>query len=142
MKCITVLLWRKQPIPVNQDLKGVTAGSLLFRNSYAGFRQKSLPVPVEPGNNRFRRLCAGQLLDDFSISQQHDDRDAAYAETGCQCRILLGIYLHHCRFAGKSFSNCSHRRCERDAVWSPWGPEFSQHRSLVVGDESVQTVPG
>jgi len=69
-------------------------------------------VVVKPAKNRFCRLRPGQLSDHLASPQQHDDRDAAHSEAGCNCRVILGINLHYCRLAGNSFRNCPHRRCE------------------------------
>jgi len=66
----------------------------------------------QPGKNRLNTLCPCQAIDDPAAPQQQGDRYAAYFEAGRQCRILLGIDLHHCRRAGNPFGNCSHRRCE------------------------------
>lgn len=71
-----------------------------------------LPLSLKPGNNRLSRLCSSQAVDERSVAQQYDHRDAANAKTACQGGAILGIQLHDSRSAGDSFRNCPHRRRE------------------------------
>lgn len=69
-------------------------------------------MPPEPGQHGLNGLCAGELIDDPAVAQQHGHRYAAHHEAGCQGGVLLGINLDDGRCSGQFFSNGPHRRCE------------------------------
>jgi hypothetical protein len=99
-------------------------------------------LPVKPGKNCLHWLCSCQLGSYPSPFQQKDDRNATNGKASRQGLILLGIYLDDRCLAGESFGNCSHRRCEGSAVWSPGSPELGEHRPRVVVDETLEAAVG
>lgn len=95
-------------------------------------------LSTEPCQNRIKRLCTRQLIDNTSLFQQHYGRNTPDTESSCQIWIVLGIDLHYCGLAGQFFSNGSHHRCEGVTVRSGRSPEFSQHRTGIGVDEGVK----
>jgi hypothetical protein len=66
----------------------------------------------EPGDYRLRRLSAAQLIQQFAMAQQVQDRDAAHGEAGCELRIFIGVDLDDCCTSCQQLCRLSHRRCE------------------------------
>lgn len=66
----------------------------------------------EPGENSLNALCPGEPGDDLAAAKQHEFRNAPYAESCREGRVLLGIDLDDGCLSRQSLPYCSHRRRE------------------------------
>ena len=75
------------------------------------FLSKLMLLP-EPGENSLNALCPFDPGDDLASAEQHEFRNAPYAESRRKGRVLLGIDLDDGSLSRQFLRYCSHRRRE------------------------------
>src|SRR3954451_17578837 len=92
-------------------------------------------VALEGASDLFFRYGADDLLDNLSVLEHQDRRDAADVVTAGGVHRLVDVQLHYLELARVIVSDFRHGGCEHVAGTAPLSPEVDHYRLGVAGGE-------